>query len=183
MMNYVCDDLRSEHEGILFGISILEKMTALIEGNQSIPLEDLYEMIGFFKLFADKCHHGKEENLLFPVMIEFDLTLDGVLIKVLLTEHSEGRIYLSLMTDSLTDQYHRDDFIASSKNYCELLRKHIQKENTSLFPLADNNIPANRQEALSTAFEKFEEEVMGKGTHEKLHETLHKFEKKYLEQV
>ena len=49
-----------------------------------------------------------------------------------------------------------------------------------MFPIADKMIPKEKQAELLESFEDYEEEVMGKGTHEKLHETLHIFEKKYL---
>jgi len=61
-----------------------------------------------------------------------------------------------------------------------LLREHIQKENTVLFPMADRILPDDRQQQLLEQFETFEEEVIGKGIHERLHETLHKLGEKYL---
>ncbi|NLC93837.1 MAG: hypothetical protein GX677_10380 [Treponema sp.] len=63
-----------------------------------------------------------------------------------------------------------------------MMRAHIEKENKVLFPMGDKLLPMNEQEHLLTQFEEFEEEVMGKGTHEKLHETLHRLEKKYLKE-
>jgi hemerythrin-like domain-containing protein len=59
-MQYASDDLKTEHDGILFGLQVLEKMTDLINEHQSVDDKDLYEMVYFLQLFADKCHHGKE---------------------------------------------------------------------------------------------------------------------------
>jgi hemerythrin-like domain-containing protein len=67
-MNYASEDLINEHEGILEGLRILEKMVDLIRANKPFEINDLKEMINFFKLFTDKCHHGKEEGMLFPEM-------------------------------------------------------------------------------------------------------------------
>jgi len=67
-------------------------------------------------------------------------------------------------------------------NYINLLRNHINKENKVLFPIGDKKIPQDVQAQLLESFEKFETAVMGVGTHDKLHDLLHKFEKKYLEE-
>jgi predicted MFS family arabinose efflux permease len=65
---YASQDLINEHEGILFGLTILEKMANEVEQLEEIEVRDIEEMVNFFKLFADKCHHGKEEGLMFPAM-------------------------------------------------------------------------------------------------------------------
>lgn len=66
-MVYASSDLKNEHEGILFGLQILKKMVFKLE-NTDVELSDFQDMIGFFSLFADKCHHGKEEGLFFPAL-------------------------------------------------------------------------------------------------------------------
>ena len=68
IMNYASEDLINEHEGILYGLHILEKMIEMIKNQVNISIDELKEMVNFFKLFADKCHHGKEETMLFPEM-------------------------------------------------------------------------------------------------------------------
>jgi len=58
VMVYAGSNLKNEHEGILFGLQILEKMGFKLE-NTNVELCDFQYMIGFFSLFADKCHQGK----------------------------------------------------------------------------------------------------------------------------
>ena len=67
-MNYASDDLINEHEGILWALNILEKITDDISNKKSINIADINDIISFFKLFSDKCHHGKEENIYFPAL-------------------------------------------------------------------------------------------------------------------
>ncbi|MEJ2665355.1 MAG: hemerythrin domain-containing protein [Spirochaetia bacterium] len=99
----------------------------------------------------------------------------------ILMEHIEGREYISAMNGALQDrEFNRDDFIAAAINYIDLLRNHIEKENSILFPLGDTNIPIDVQKELLDSFENFEKQVMGEGVHESLHELLHNFEKIYL---
>jgi len=67
-MRYTSADLINEHEGILLGLKILEKIVYVINDKVEYDRSDIKKIIEFLKLFADKCHHGKEEGLLFPAM-------------------------------------------------------------------------------------------------------------------
>ena len=71
-------------------------------------------------------------------------------------------------------------FAAAASAYAKLLRAHIDKENTVLFPMGDRKIPAGEQAVILEKFEQYEHEVMGEGTHETLHELLHRLTEKYL---
>lgn len=181
-MKYASEDLMNEHEGILFGLTILEKMSGMVRGAKKVENSDIGEMVNFLRLFADKCHHGKEEGLMFPAMEKAGVPNDGGPIGQMLLEHNEGRKYIADMGASIEDGTLKEDkFTQAAESYISLMRAHINKENTVLFPLGDKMIPIDEQELLLDKFEEFEEEVMGKGTHEKLHELLHNFEVKYLE--
>ena len=58
--------LRKEHEAILKMLAVTEEVARRLEGRERIAPETLANLIQFFRLFADKCYHGKEEDLLFP---------------------------------------------------------------------------------------------------------------------
>ncbi len=45
----------------------------------------------FFREFADRCHHGKEEDMLFEVMIESDFNREAGPVAVMLYKHDVGR--------------------------------------------------------------------------------------------
>lgn len=180
-MKYASEDLINEHQGILFGLKILEKMVLLLKENNRIEIDDIREIINFIKLFADKCHHGKEEGILFPAMEEFGIPKTNGPIGQMLLEHTEGRKYVAQMNDEIQKkEFDKNKFAQAATNYISLLRNHINKENNVLFPLGDKKIPLDRQTKILELFEAFEENVMGAGTHEKLHELLHNFEAKYL---
>ena len=71
-------------------------------------------------------------------------------------------------------------FTSSALSYVNLLRNHIEKENTKLFPVSDSKLSASKQKKLLDDFEKYEKEVIGEGKHEELHVLLEKFKRKYL---
>ena len=57
--------LRDEHEGIKLMLTILEKVARMVEAGGKLDLNHIEHMLEFFRIFVDKCHHGKEEDLLF----------------------------------------------------------------------------------------------------------------------
>ena len=57
--------------------------------------------------------------------------------------------------------------------YAELLRRHIQKEDNVLYPMADRVLTGQDQQALAEAFEKVEAQEIGQGVHEKYHRLAH----------
>lgn len=179
-MKYASEDLRNEHEGVLFGLEILEQISNTAMKSNSADIQDINDMINFLRLFADKCHHGKEENLMFPAMEKAGIQNEGGPIGQMLAEHNQGRQFIAEMDASVTDSVLlAQRFAQAAAGYINLMRAHIEKENRVLFPMGDKLLPMNEQAHLLTQFEEFEEAVMGKATHEKLHETLHRLEEKY----
>lgn len=180
-MRYASEDLMNEHEGILLGLTILEKMANMVKESKEVDNRDIHEMANFLRLFADKCHHGKEEGLMFPALEKFGVPNKGGPIGQMLLEHDEGRSYIAQIGDSTAGGVLKaGQFTEAAENYVGLMRAHIAKENNVLFPLGDRVLPADVQEQLLMKFEEFEEEVMGEDTHEKLHHLLHDFKEKYL---
>lgn len=180
-MKYASEDLKNEHGGVLLGLEILEKIAGRLTAGENVEENDLTDMVNFLKLFADKCHHGKEENIFFPEMEKYGVQNEGGPIGQMLLEHTEGRGYIADMAQSLENRpADRRRFASSATSYINLMRNHINKENTVLFPLGDRAIPPAVQERLLESFEKHEGTVMGVGTHERLHAMLHAFTEKYL---
>lgn len=179
-MKYASEDLKNEHEGILFGLEVLQEMVRRLNEQQLDDAGDLKEMVNFFKLFADKCHHGKEENLFFPSLEKAGVKNQGGPIGQMLIEHAEGRQYIARMAEALAGDFQAAGFAAAAAGYIQLLRAHIEKENNVLFQMGDRLLKADEQVRLLEAFEEHEELVMGAGTHQLLHGMLERFEQKYL---
>lgn len=180
-MNYASEDLRHEHESVLFGLEVLEKMAGQLRQTGTLDTKDIGDMVNFLQLFADKCHHGKEEKLLFPAMEAAGIPNEGGPIGQMLLEHIQGRRFIAEMGISIVGgKLDADMFLDAASGYIQLMRPHINKENMILFPMGDQTLPAEKQTQLLQQFEAFEATVMGKGVHEKLHAVLDRFEQKYL---
>ena len=179
-MKYASEDLINEHEAILAALDILEAVSAHIGRREEVDARDLTSMLYFLKLFADTCHHGKEEGILFPAMERAGIPNENGPIGQMLLEHGEGRKLIAAMSAAIDGVYDVHDFAAAASAYSKLLRAHIEKENNVLFPMGDRKLPAEEQSVLLEKFEEHEREVMGEGTHDSLHELLHRLTEKYL---
>ncbi len=179
------DVLREEHEGIRLMLKILGEVCGRLGAGSHVELVHLEGMMEFFKVFVDRCHHGKEEDLLFPSMQEQGVVREGGPIGVMLMEHDQGRGYVRRMSDALSSHKAGEEgaveaFIQSSRGYAALLDVHIEKENNVLFPMADMRLSTAKQNDLIQAFERLEVERIGPGKHEELHKLLERLKGVYL---
>jgi hemerythrin-like domain-containing protein len=180
-MSKAIADLNSEHEVILSAIKIMGRMVAAIDTSTPVDSRDISSAIGFLKEFADKCHHGKEEGLLFPAMVAAGVPKEGGPVGAMLAEHVQGRKFIKDMEESITTGVDLAKFAPAEKGYAHLLRNHIQKENWVLFPMAEDVLSVPQLEKLYTDFEEHEEKVIGRGRHEELHAMLKSLQEKYPE--
>ena len=166
--------LKHEHKIILLVLESAEHEVRSIQDTGKVHADRIEKMLDFFRNFADRCHHAKEENLLFMKMRKGILGESGP-IAVMLMEHAEGRKRLKAVSDALLQAREGDaSAIGIVKDnlsaYIELLRNHIKKEDNILYPMADQLFTFEDQKSLSEAFDKVEAEEMGAGVHEKYHQ-------------
>jgi hemerythrin-like domain-containing protein len=177
------EQLKAEHEGVKLMLMILNKVCA---NPDEINQEHFTKILEFLKIFVDKCHHGKEEDLLFPAMEKAGVPKEGGPIGVMLIEHQQGRGYINGMSEAF-DKLQKGERKASAKiaengeNYIALLTQHIDKENNILFPMADKMLSKTTQDELAEEFEKLEVERIGLGKHEEFHKLLHQLKEIYLD--
>lgn len=180
------EDLKEEHKAIKIALSILSNVSQRLESKEKVDQEDLGHILGFIKIFADTCHHGKEEDLLFVAMENIGIPQDRGPIGVMLREHEMGRSYVRNMNEAV-EKYkagkpsYSSQFVENARKYTELLTQHIDKEDNILYPMADMRLSKEKQSELIEKFEELERERIGIGKHEELHELLHHLKDKYLE--
>lgn len=133
--------LREEHRCILRVLNVLEQLLDR-GGAGNWDFDALDDSIAFFRLFADACHHGKEEGLLFPELEARGMPREGGPIAVMLMEHQRGRAFVAQMARSLErartgDAEEVSRLANAGRGYITLLRNHILKEDNVLFNMAD----------------------------------------------
>ena len=179
------EELKNEHEGILLMLRILDAVSVQMNAGEKIPPDHLDNMVEFFKVFVDKCHHGKEEDFLFPAMENAGVTRENGPIEVMLNEHAMGRLLMAKISNA-ANQYKSenesasDEFCSASAEYVALLTRHIDKENNIVFPMADMRLTSQDDKYLMEAFEQLEHDRIGPGKHEEFHNLLNRMEKIYL---
>lgn len=173
-MNLATQVLRDEHDAILRMLDVTDESARRLDAGENVPAHVLNGLLEFLKLFADRCHHGKEEDLLFPLLEKKGLPRNGGPIGVMLHEHELGRKLIAEMS-AAAEAYTTGDqgagarWAQPARHYSALLREHIQKENNILFVMAERMLSEAEQQALKQSFDKVEVEKMGAGTHERLH--------------
>ncbi len=179
------DILREEHELILVMLNIINAVCVKIEKDERPEISRLVSIIDFIRNFADRCHHAKEEKLLFPALEKAGIAREGGPIGVMLHEHTLGRNFVKAMDDVLKPMENGDRgaislFTDNARGYVELLTGHISKENNVLFPMADQRLSPTEQKELIDGFDRVEREETGEGVHEKYHGLLHELRDAYL---
>ncbi len=162
--------LQAEHNAVLHVLDQLEHAAEAAAGGQPVPANVFADIEEFFRVFVDRCHHGKEELVLFPKLMQTGLPA------ALEMQHEEGR-QLAKAYALAAERYvagSRASAVAlqrAAADYEALLRSHIDMENAGLLPAIERDLSAQDQE-LADAFEQIETERIGAGTHERLHHMI-----------
>jgi len=169
------DQLKAEHEKILIFFGILERIWVRFEAKRDINPLYLEQVIEFIKIFVDKFHHGKEEDILFPAMRKAGGLRESGPIRELMIDHIKGR---SLVRDMnlAAERYRKYDlgapvrFVKRAKSYISLLIEHIRKEDETYFPMVEKALSEKQKKELLKSFEELEKTEAG---HDEQASTLH----------
>ena len=181
----IINELKNEHEAVLLTIRILDQITTRLKSGQPIELKHLDQILEFLTVFVDKCHHSKEEKVLFPAMAQAGLPLEGGPIAAMLYEHEQGRSLVHGLKSGV-EGYRVDDessvtgIIDNAQKYGKLLTSHIEKENNVLYVMAERVLSADKMAEMEIEFTRIEEIEVGPNKHEEFHATLHALKAIYL---
>jgi hemerythrin-like domain-containing protein len=179
-------ELRMEHDAVRLTLKILDRICQEIELSGKLDnAQHVDHLLEFFTVFVDKCHHGKEEELLFPALEQIGVNRDKGPIGVMLREHQLGRECVRKMKAAFLqfkagEPRTAKDFVRSARDYMSLLNQHIEKENNVLFPMAERQLSEATLADLSKGFERIEEQKIGVGKHEEFHKMIDQLESAYL---
>jgi hemerythrin-like domain-containing protein len=179
-------ELRMEHDAVRLTLKVLDRICQEIELSGKLgKAQHVDHLLEFFTVFVDKCHHGKEEELLFPALEQIGVNRDNGPIGVMLREHQLGRESVQKMKAAFS-QFKTGsvsaavDFTRNARDYISLLDQHIEKENNVLFPLAEKQLSEAKLAELLKGFEKIEADKIGVGKHEEFHKMIDQLESAYL---
>ncbi len=156
-MTTATQNLEADHVYILRLTEVMERITQSDDPNP----EHLETIVKVIREFADGLHHAKEEQLLFPLLVQKGFSTEHGPVAVMLHEHQLGRNFVKGMTEGISKLKQGDssaitDVYANMLGYTGLLKNHITKENNVLFPMADKAFSHAEQVSLLNDFEKVE---------------------------
>jgi hemerythrin-like domain-containing protein len=161
------DVLSAEHRVIEQVLDCLETIASSARDLGLLDARLASEALTFLIEFADRMHHGKEELHLFPLMASRGIPRNVGPIAVMLNEHDIGRAEIAKMRTAIqgasTSRESVSEFIAAAFAYVELLREHIAKEDSVLFPMAESVLRDDDRAQALAAFERVERDSLGDG--------------------
>lgn len=152
-MNTATQNLENDHVYILRLIDVMEKMVL----NCATDTAHIEMVVNLIKNYADGFHHAKEEQVLFPLLVEKGFSNEHGPVSVMLHEHVEGREFVKGISERI-DVYKAGNVSAFPEiyqymqGYVDLLRAHIGKENNVLFRMADKALSSDDQASLLNKF-------------------------------
>src|SRR5690348_7666123 len=118
----------------------------LLKSGTTIPEPILNQVVDFSLNFTDVCHHGKEENSLFPELEKKGMPRNAGPIAVMLMEHEVTRKLAKRMEESCKTYIvtgNSSQLIADMQEYINHVVQHIWKENNRLFEMAEMALKDN----------------------------------------
>jgi len=173
-MSKAIETLMTEHRLIEKVLDSLQTFAGQLAPGQSGARKHVAGYAEFFREFADRCHHGKEEDRLFGAMTQHGFPTNGGPIFVMLQEHDLGRAHVGALAEvGQGDGELSGEEITRVKTHAQeffaLLSAHIQKEDRILFPAADRAVPEPVLAELAGQFDEFDASVIGKDALGRLH--------------
>lgn len=165
--------LKQEHQSIREALNFAEGVSIKIDRGEQAPAEVLSKVMDFIRLFVDRCHHSKEEDILFPALEEKGISASGGPLGVMLMEHERARTLIQEMSEA-AEACKTDGETAGKRwarvawDYSGLMQEHFGKEEEILFRMADNVLGPEEQESIAIRFETLEKEKIGAGKHREL---------------
>jgi hemerythrin-like domain-containing protein len=133
---------------------------------------EIDDLVEFFQRFADRCHHAKDENALFPALEARGMPRDAGPLGVMLHEHEAGRALLRALADAAPgcegDAAGRSRFAGAARAYEELLGAHIHKENEILFRMAERMLDSDADARVAALFARYDGAELGAGERDRL---------------
>ena len=166
--------LMGEHRLIEQVLGSLETYVVGIEQGLPPERQTLADYAAFFRGFADACHHGKEEDMLFQRMLERGMPRQTGPLAVMFHEHVLGRARVAALRELGAGEGRLAPVevqlaVETSTGFIELLRAHILKEDGILYPMAERLLTGPELDALETAFEGVEQTMRGDGSLDRFH--------------
>lgn len=176
--------MMDEHRYIERMLKVVRAVCFKVLKNEVDDYNDFDLIIKFVREFADGHHHMKEEVFLFNKIVDNLGVLGEKLIKHgMLVEHDFGRLYIKNLDEAVQkvksgDEEAKLDVIANAISYCDLLTRHIDKEDRVVYTFAQRELKDEIMAEVDSKCISYEEEHAS--IRNKYIDLLEKLEDKYI---
>lgn len=158
--------LMVEHRLIERMIDLIKSALGQIESERKVDPVFVDTAVDFIRTYADRTHHGKEEDILFRDLDKKDLSdEDRQVMNELIEEHVFGRKTTKALVDANT-RYRNGDASALAaiadqlKTLVEFYPKHIEKEDKVFFPASRGYFTDEEDQAMLAEFWEFDRKMI-----------------------
>jgi hemerythrin-like domain-containing protein len=149
--------LSTEHRVIQRVVDTMVRLDAVLERDGEVNVGTLLKIVDFMRTFADKCHHGKEETHLFPILERKSVPADRYPLEALIRDHDRTRMLIQELARA-TKRYQqgglkaREGLAKSLRGLINLYPIHMWKEDYLLFPMANRLVSPKQRRDLRERF-------------------------------
>jgi hemerythrin-like domain-containing protein len=152
--------LMIEHRLIEKMLAVIQKEIGRSEKQNRIDPEFIDLAVDFIRMYADRCHHGKEEDILFRDLDKKPLSDEHRrIVDELIEEHLQGRKTVADLVEAKL-RYLRGDpealpvMLDLMRFLVDFYPKHIEKEDKHFFlPIMDYFTPEEKEAMLKEEWE------------------------------
>jgi hemerythrin-like domain-containing protein len=158
--------LMVEHRLIERMLSVIKDALVQIESSHSVDPVFVDTAVDFIRIYADRTHHGKEEEILFRDLDKRPLSAeDRRVMNELIEDHVFGRKITKALVDA-NSRYRNGDEIALAEvaeklqTLVEFYPKHIEKEDKVFFPAARAYLTDSEDQAMLAEYWEFDRKMI-----------------------
>ena len=158
--------LMIEHRLIERMLLVIKRVLAKIESEHKVDPVFVDIAVDFIRIYADRTHHGKEEDILFRELNNKPLNeKDQQIMNELIEEHVFGRQTTKALVEANTRYREGDDTALTEiagklKTLTEFYPKHIEKEDKVFFPSSRIYFSDEEDQAMLPEFWKFDRKMI-----------------------
>ncbi|MGC2194269.1 MAG: hemerythrin domain-containing protein [Terriglobales bacterium] len=157
-------ELKNDHRVIQQVVAGMSAVAELLDSGKQVDPSVLADLVQFLRVFADQCHHEKEEQHLFSLLATKANISTRRELESLAREHRSAKQLVSQLAKVAAVHVNnpgavRYRVIDLLQQLVEFYPAHIWKEDFLLFPLAQQNLSNTEKRDLEKKFEYVEREV------------------------
>lgn len=172
--------LMIEHRLIERMITLIDQKLKLIETTNQVDPFFIDTVVDFIRIYADRTHHGKEEDILFRELSKKQMSDQDIqIMDELVDEHVLGRKTTKELVEANVKYRSGDNsalvlIVSKLRKLVNFYPKHIEKEDKIFFPAYMKYLSDEEDHLMLKEFWEFDREMI----HEKCKSVLQKLEER-----